>query len=253
MAQFRTWLPDGAIEQGARNVPLRQAVADWSGRWFAHGKLAVAADATPAGAIDTRGGRVWESPGGLAMVVAPASDDRLISLMFGAAPDQAELTAGDRDALDACVGACFGDLRTQVGRVFRLDGNSPWRSASSPALDVGRWWTWQVEDDRGLSMALIAAEEALIARWVRNALPPPPAQARLGSIAHALADQQIVVSAAVGRCRMSTSDLAGLALGDVLVLDQSLDQPVSIAVNRRPKAMRCVVHRTDDHLQFVVA
>jgi len=253
MAQFRSWLPDGAIERGARNVAMRQVIADWSAMWFAHGRSTVAGDAAAAGAIDPRGGRVWESAGGLAMVLAPTSDDRLVSLMFGGCPDQAELTSGDRDALDACVGACFADLRTQLDRVFRLDGNSQWRSTSSPALDVPRWWTWRVEDDRGVSVALITAEEALLARSMLSALPPPQSRPRLASLAHALADQQIGVSAAVGRCRISTSDLAGLALGDVLVLDQPLDQPVAIAVNRRPKAMRCIVHRADDHLQFVVS
>ena len=253
MAQFRSWLPDGAIDRRARNVPLRRVIADWSATWFAHGGVAVAGDVAPAATIDIRGGRVWESPGGLALILAPASDDKLVSLMFGASPDHAELTSGDRDALDACVGACLADLRTQLDRVFRLDGKSPWRSASSPALDVPRWWIWRIEDNRGVPVARIAVEEALVAQWVRNALPTPPAQAGLASIAHALADQQIGVSAAVGRCRISTSDLADLALGDVLVLDQSLDKSVSIAVNRQPKTMRCVVHRADDHLQFVIA
>jgi flagellar motor switch/type III secretory pathway protein FliN len=102
-------------------------------------------------------------------------------------------------------------------------------------------------------VARIAAEEALVARWIRNALPPPPARSALATIAHALADQQIAVSAAVGRCRISTSDLAELAPGDVLILDQTLGEPVALAVNRQPNAMRGIVHRADDHLQFVVA
>lgn len=228
-------------------------VDEWSATWFAHGKLTIAGDTAAAGIIDPKGGRIWESVGGLAMVLAPAGDDRLVSLMFGRSPEHAELTSGDRDALDTCVGACLAELRTQLDRVFRLDGISQWRSASSPALDLPRWWTWRVEDDCSAPVVLIAVEEALLARSVRSALPPAQSRPRLVSLARALADRQIGVSAAIGRCRISTSDLAGLALGDVLVLDQPLHQPVAIAVNRQPKAMRCIVHRADDHLQLVVS
>ena len=113
-------------------------------------------------------------------------------------------------------------------------------------------WTWRISDGRGSTLLEIALGEELIVRRVRAALDTAPASRDLSSFAAALSDQPVSISALVGRSRLTTTELAGLARGDVLVLDRDLESPVDIAVEYRPKSLRCTVDRQDDRLHLTI-
>lgn len=255
MTDIRSWLPAEAIQRGVRDVPMRASVRDWASSWFALGQAA-------AGQVDVTGdpvattepgkarGTCWQLADGVVLALATDAEARIAAAMFGAPDDPALLTAADRAALDAAAEACIADLRARLASALRLGGGA-WRGGTPDGFPAP-WWTWRVADRGGSTLLEIALSEELIARRVRAALAPAPAPRDLSSFAAALSDQVVAVSALVGRSRLTTTELAGLARGDVLVLDRDLDKPADIAVEHRPKSLRCTVDRRDDRLQLTI-
>lgn len=251
MTQIRSWLPAEAVQRGARDVALRNCVREWAAAWFAAGQADLTGDPTIAQLPGRIRGASWQLADGVAVSLAEDADTRIAALMFGTPDEAASLTAVDQAALDAAAEACVADLRARLVSTLRL-GAGGWRAGTVEPVTAMSWWTWRVADGRGDALLEVALSEDLIVKRVRAALPPVPAGSRLAPLADALCDQPVTVSALIGRSRLTTTELAGLAPGDVLVLDRDLDAAVDIAVEHRPKSLRCTVDRQDDRLQLTI-
>lgn len=218
----RTWLPSLSQVPPRLQAGFADAVAGWSAHWFADAP-------TPMGAF--RKCRTV-SPSGTAFDWR-GSDD---GLSVGCADDAAVQTGArmidvpardrsdpDRRLLEQIGTACLDDLRDRVGKVAGTARADSWRQGVA-APD----WTASVGDAVaiGLSDTLVAT---LAARTLPSAVPPP-----LGSGREALAQIAIEVSAAVGRAELTVADLRALEIGDVVVLDRRVEDPVPIAIDRRP-------------------
>ena len=248
----RPWLPRAAIDQGVGAVPCRQVVADWSAKWFARAAATVRGEAAIATALDLQGGTGWDLADGVAIIHAASVEQAVLSLLFGPRDDGGPLTASDEAVLQAVVDACLGDLRSRLATAFRLPADAAWRP-DLPSADGARRWIWRVEAGQGVSLLRIVVDEALVARRVRAALPPVARGRAPASLAAGLAAQAIAVSARVGGCRLTTAELGGLGLGDVVVLDRALDDPIDLAVDRDPKPRPCTVEDRDGRLTLILA
>lgn len=252
MILSRSWLPTEAIQRGVRDVPLRACVRDWASSWFASGQADLTGDPVTTAEPGKGRGTCWQLAEGVVLALVDDAEARIAMLMFGVPDDPAALTAADRMALDAAAQACVADLRTRLVSALRLAGAAAWRGGT-PAADLpAPWWAWRMTDGRGATLLEIALSEELIVRRVRAALGPAPDPRALSPLAVALSDQPVTVSALVGRSRLTTTELAGLSAGDVLVLDRDLDGAVEIAIGSRPKALRCTIDRRDDRLQLTI-
>lgn len=256
MTNIRSWLPAEAIQRGVRGVPMRASIRDWASSWFAAGQAAVGqADVTGDPVATTEPGKArgtcWQLADGVVLALATDAEARIAAAMFGAPDDPALLTAADRAALDATAEACIADLRVRLASALRLSGDA-WRGGAPDDGLSAPWWSWRVSDGRGSTLLEIGLSEELIVRRVRAMLAPVPDPRDLSSFAAALSDQVVAVSALVGRSRLTTTELAGLARGDVLVLDRDLDKPANIAIEHRPKSLFCTVDRDDDRLQLTI-
>jgi len=251
MTQIRSWLPAEAVQRGVRDMPLRACVRDWASSWFASAQADVSGDPVATTAPGAGRGTCWQLAEDVVLALAADAEARLATLMVGTPDDPAALTVADRALLDGAAQACIADLRTRLAAALRL-GGAAWRGGAPGDGAVAPCWTWRVADGRGITLLEIALTEELIVRRVRAALGPAPAPGALASLATAMSDQSVAISALVGRSRLTTTELAGLACGDVLVLDRDLDKPVDIAVEHRPKPLRCTVDRQDDRLQLTI-
>lgn len=250
MTQSRLWLPAEAIRRGVGDVPIRASVRDWASSWFAAGQMDVTGDPMATSGPGKAAGTCWQLADGVVLALATDAEARIAAAMFGAPDDPTSLTAADRAALDGAAEACIADLRARLASALRLGGGA-WRGGA-PDDGPPFWWSWRVSDRGGSTLLEIALSEELMVRRVRGALAPAPAPRDLSSFAVALSDQDVAISALVGRSRLTTTELAGLARGDVLVLDRDLDTPADIAVEHRPKSLRCTVDRHDDRLQLTI-
>jgi len=251
MTHVRSWLPPEAVHRAVRDVALRPCVRDWGAAWFAARSADVAGDpAAGPPPLATRG-TCWQLADGVVLSLADDAEARIAAMMFGAPDDVASLTSADRAALDIAAGACAADLRSRLVASLRLGGAAAWRPGTVEP-GTGSWWTWRVADGGRTDLLQIALSEELIVKRARAALPPVAGGKTVAPLAIALADQPVTVSALVGRSRLTTTELAGLAAGDVLVLDRDLTAAVDVAIGHRPKPLRCTVDRHDDRLQLTI-
>jgi len=141
--------------------------------------------------------------------------------MFGHPPEPE--TAADRAGLEVAANACVDDLRRRVAELF------------GPAVSAHR-----VEPRRRCAINLpdapgalhLSLSDALLARWIRAALPPPPPGSPVQPLQQALGAQCIQLSALVGRCRLPLRELENWAVGDVLILDRPVDAALELVIGR---------------------
>lgn len=257
MEMHTSWLPPTAVEDGALRTPVREVVEAWSAKWFASRQAS--SSGRPARVPpDARTHAVgWRLADGLRLALADGADQAIVDLLVGQADGAEAPTAADLSILHAIAEACLTDLRSRLSAAFRLAEDAPWRAAP---LDEGQGpaWVWTVgvdephSFDERPSLLEVVADEALIVRGVRAALPLPPRPDALRPLAAALARHPVDVSAFVGRCRLTTSELAGLGPGDVVVLDRPLGQKVQLAVAGEPKPLACTVQEADGALALTL-
>ena len=250
MTHVRSWLPAEAVQRAVRDVALRSCVREWGAAWFAARSVDLAGDPAAGPQPGTTHGTCWHLADGVVLSLAEDAETRIAAMMFGAPDEGASLTPADRTALDAAAAACVADLRGRLVASLRLGGAAWRRGTVEPGM--GPWWTWRVTDGGRTDLLQIALSEDLIVRRARAALPPVVTGKTVAPLAIALAGQPVAVSALVGRSRLTTTELAGLAAGDVLVLDRDLTAAVDVAIGYQAKPLRCTVDRQDDRLQLTI-
>lgn len=247
MATHREWLPASAVERGVRDAPVRTVVADWSSRWFMHGEMILRRIPVLKEGIVAGEATGWSLGDGLTLIRKGGARRAIADLLFGPQDDAEPPTPADESVLRTAVESCLADLRARLATAFRLPADDPWRP-SLPTDGSVRRWIWSVDAGRDESPLGIAVDEELIVRRVRAGVPPVARASALTPLASALANQAVSVSALVGRCRLTTSEVAGLGEGDVVVLDRTIGDKVDLAVGREPKALSCQVEERDLHL-----
>ncbi len=206
------WLPADTQPPAALDALFAGAVAAWEAQWFVGG-------AGQAPRLRRGGGSGWRcNAAGLAIGTAPDAALRIGARIVGVSA--AARDGVDRAVLEAVAEPCLIDLRTRLIAVAGGD------DGFVPV--AGSDWVATLGD--GLAFGL---SDALFAALVRRLLPPVGLP-RLGSGAAALAAVPVAVGAAVGQASMRLADLRALEVGDVVVLDRALNDPVPIALDGRP-------------------
>lgn len=206
------WLPADTQPPAALDAMFAGVVAAWEAQWFVG-----AAGQAPR--LRRGGGSGWRcNVAGLAIGTAPDTALRIGARIVGVS---AEARDGvDRTVLEAVAEPCLLDLRA---RLIAVAGGDDGFVAAA-----GADWVATLGD--GLAFGL---SDALFAALVRRILPAVVLP-RLGSGAPALAAIPVAVGAAVGRAAMRLADLRALEVGDVVVLDRALSDPVPIELDGRP-------------------
>ncbi|KQM77668.1 hypothetical protein ASE70_07225 [Sphingomonas sp. Leaf22] len=206
------WLPADTQPPAALDALFAGAVAAWGAQWFVG-----AAGQVPR--LRRGGGAGWRrNAAGLAIGTAADTALRVGARIVGVSADGRD--GADRAVLEGVAEPCLLDLRARLVAVAGGDDGFVPASASD--------WVAMLGD--GLAFGL---SDALFAVLVRRVLPPVVLP-RPGSGAQALAAISVEVGAAVGRAAMRLADLRALEVGDVVVLDRALADPVPIALNGRP-------------------
>lgn len=206
------WLPADTQPPAALDALFSAGVAVWEARWFVGG-------VGQAPRLQRGGGSGWRcNAAGLAIGTAPDTALRIGARIVGVPADARD--GVDRAVLEAVAEPCLLDLRT---RLIALAGGD-----DGFVPTAGSDWVAALGD--GLAFGL---SDALFATLLRRVLPPVGLP-RLGSGAAALAVIPVGVGAAVGRAAMRLADLRTLEVGDVVVLDRALSDPVPVALDGRP-------------------
>lgn len=241
------WLPREAIAAAAGRLALGDAVSDWAAKWFARGGASVAGPTVVTG--DTAlPGEVMELDDGL-MLATPHDAIAALGLSMFGEPGEAT-TAADRAAIDAVAEQALGDLRHRAAQLAGLPRDAAWRARNAAPGEAG--YTFTISTRRAAALTLFVADRLLIS-GIRARLRPVPATEALGDVAAGLAPQRISLSARLGECRLATGELAGLAAGDVVILDRFLTDPADLVIDRVPQRAACTISAGTDHLDLTLA
>ncbi len=209
------WLPADTRPPAALDALFAAPVAAWAAHWFANGQVR-----TPRLEQGAGGAAAWrENDAGLAIGFAPDTALAIGAHILGLSGQARD--GADRALMESMAEPCLIDLRD---RLAALTGGG---GGARPVTHVPRW-SATLRD--GLAFGL---SDALFAALCVRTLPPVTPEP-LGSGAQALAAIGVSVGAAVGRAAMRVADLRALEVGDVVVLDHPLADPVPIAVDGRP-------------------
>jgi flagellar motor switch/type III secretory pathway protein FliN len=245
MPQPVVWLPRDAIAAAAERLPVRETVCDWAVKWFARGGASLSGVTALTGVLALTG-EVMEVDDGM-MLVAPADAIKALGVLMFGEPKEVT-TVADRAAIEAAAEQALADLRQRAAQLVGLPRDAAWRVRSTGIADAG--YCFKIRAGQA-SLTLFVTDRVLIA-GVKARLRPA-ASRPLGEIATGLDNQEIALSARLGACRLSMIELAGLATGDVVVLDRALADPADLVIDRLPQRAPCTIAAGANHFDLTLA
>jgi flagellar motor switch/type III secretory pathway protein FliN len=222
--RLRDWLPTEAAEQLGVRGRIEGVVAEWSAHWFASGTLGLSAWGLGQDAV-VPGDATWRDCGGSLQASCSARAGlRLACMALGARSEHVDLNDRDRSLLSALSRRMIDDLAERLRRLLGLSGVAIAPPASKPRFIA------KVSDGCDTLVA-IAIPFALLIKLCRQALPRarPPATA-LQSRREAVTPTGIRLEATLGSALLGLADVRDLAVGDLLVLDRTVDDTVELSV-----------------------
>lgn len=250
---WRAWLPESALGRAGVDQALVNVTRHWSTKWLARKSVrplgALAMTRTPLADTSLR----WLAlDNDVAIAVSGVAADRLAMLMLGETVPPSAVIDADRRVLDSLIEGALQDLCRRVAEALGLPPEARWRElggGEAPAIERSRVCQLGVDSATPL-LHLVVATDVLIA-LARTRAARSPVRHRVKPIAAGLANQQVDVSASLGRCALTLADLAGLGVGDVLLLDRATDASLALSFNGVPSRRgKCSVQRDGDRLEL---
>ena len=236
MERHRAWLPESALFDGKLEGAFSEAANSELAKWFPQPLRLTTLFSRSFKQRDWAGPILSWSP--TAEKISSLLDNRgwrlLIGELLGLSVGKRRITEQDRKAGNLLVDKFMQDACNFVQDFFGL-GEQQWnfaerRGETRPAADGSCFFSLIWPD--GTPLCHIVVSEQLVVR-ARQELSGAQIsdQADVQPREQGLAHQSVSVGALTGKAQLPLLDLEGLAVGDVVVLDQSLSQPLSATVN----------------------
>lgn len=251
----RTWLPSGALGGGAVDRLLAETSGQWSDHWFARQLMrrvgeSASLDRTELGRM--RDLQLRHVEAGLALALEDDSPIVIARMMLGESADREARTEADEELVERLASACIDDLCARLAIAFGLGRSPAWRRGGIEALPFAEACVFALGPSDNAPTIRVLVGHELAAGIVRSSAKPGRQPAPLRPLAEALGRQSVGVSAVVGRCELSLGEFAGLAPGDVLVLDAATDGALPLAINGVPRSGRCAVEQENGQLRLKI-
>ena len=253
---FRTWLPSGALGGGAIDRLLAETISQWSDHWFARRLMrgigeSASLDRAELGRMRDLQLRFTE--GGLALALEDDAMMVIARMMLDESDDRHARTVADEELVERLATACIEDLCTRLAGTFGLARGTAWRRGGMDSLPFAEARVFALGPSEKAPTIRVLVSHDLVAGIVRSSATPAHKPAvPLRPLAEALAKQKIGLSALIGRCELSLGDFAGLAQGDVLVLDAATDAKLPLAIDGVARSGRCAVEQEDGQLRLKI-
>jgi flagellar motor switch/type III secretory pathway protein FliN len=229
----REWLPREAMDAAPVRNLVAATVDAWSCKWFAACRVvATGFETLQSGARCRASG--WRVHGSaIALAAGAPAMIPLAALALGGEPGRLVLSEVDRDIIGRFTTRIAADLALSLEQALGLD----------PADSAGDVPAENVLPDGGLLFAIAngsdapilhgAIPTAALAAFLRSVLPPARRpRSPMSLLADAVGATPVKVEASVGATSLSLGELAGLAPGDVLILDRPVAAGAALALFR---------------------
>ena len=217
----RAWLPDAALTLDRISAALSVCLQEWAEAWIGDAVTAAQVQFSDAAQISTQVGRI-HAAGSATTVSSEARTKRaLLEALLGTSLHGHVLTERDHRLLDGLAGRALEDL---VARCDRLVGVIPVPAATARVLVV------TLRCPAG-EIAKLELPHAALAGLVKASLGDNHGKPMaISSRVEALGEAAVEIEAVLGENILRLEDVAGLAVGDVLLLARSLDEPAQIRI-----------------------
>lgn len=242
----RSWLPRASLLDGRLEARMAQIADLWAKKWCV-GSAEARVRLVPAGLglPSPPGPMSWSGPhGGVRLALSSKSVLIVARAMLGLKRLPPGKAARDLALIKSLETEAVSDLAVSLGSLVpECRAIKPEAEGTAPRAPEGR-------DDEGVILSLeLAGQGAMLDLFIREdlasaarrrlcaaAVSPRP----LGDVSQALAGQDILVSARAGRGSLTLAEFNGLGIGDVLILDRSLDAGLDVIINGKAVSqVRC--------------
>lgn len=228
--RIRSWLPPGAAMGPRVRHALEETVAAWSETWFAGTRAGVqSVEPRTAGAVNISGG--WFLFHGAVALPADGSEAiRLAALALGVETEGIVLSEADRDILGRLAATMLADLASALTNSLGLplgDEAAPLHCVDP--LDSGSGLSLVIADTRHRFLCQVAIPSPSVVPMLKAGIARRPAPA-LARFEGPLGRSRARLDISLGEAKLSLGELAGLAVGDVLVLDRKIAAGATVAV-----------------------
>jgi flagellar motor switch/type III secretory pathway protein FliN len=227
MSACQPWLPDDAAAPPDATRALEALVEQWSGEWFVGESMRV--DRSMASLSSARGA-VWQGcDQGVWLGLPLAGCLKLGAMVLGVSPAGDRRNKEDVLLLEAIGRDCLDSLKLTLSQRLGLDGPL-WQAVETKWDEAPAYGVEIASGAHKLALQLAFSRQGF-ARFVRAALPAPPAKPPLRAGSAAIAAVPVSVTASLGTCGLTVAELSGLECGDVLVLDAAIEAVMPLAVD----------------------
>lgn len=226
------WLPPGCIESAAVARPFADAVAQWAEHWFAAEPWSAVGGWQSDDAVASGGGwTALRSAPQLTLLGTDRAALRTASAVLGL-PEQQRYTEADLRVLRRLASRVFDDLEQRIAALVGIHGGGASGFPAQYVLMIGPG------DSPVIALRCNAAQLIPVAR---RAFPALLDKTALADRLSACDDHRVPIAAVLGSANLTIEQIAQFEVGDVIVLDQSSDDPVPLAIADNPTAMRCLL------------
>ena len=248
----RKWLPPGSLDGAALALALTATLDAWAAAWFARTGVTPSALASGEALAVPADGQWFDSGAGLALAIPGTARDAMLAMLFGTPPGGDGPV--DADILARLLRDCLDDLGRRLATSCGLPPETRWAlrdGRRAPDIAAPHGVALRCAGSATPLRLVISDDLATVLR--KGVLPPRAPLPPPRPIAEALAGQRIAVAAALGSCRLTLGDVAGLGVGDVLVLDTPTAAPLALAIDDTVAAPALwSVSEGDDRLQLTL-
>lgn len=231
MTRVGEWLPPEALVQDAVFAPLRDVVDGWVLDWIGQPLLTltqiIPINPSAAGAQDLK----WSLRFGarsMGVCLEPRPARRLLAKVLRSPVDQVDLTPADMKVLQQVENDLLQDLTGRIEALLGRSGQALPAKAPSFPLQHGGVELILAEPSGGRILSIgLATSDVIRLRKSRLSGERRP-QRPLRRFADALAGEFVEVNARVGRASLALADLRSLGVGDIIILDTGVEEPVEV-------------------------
>lgn len=250
MTTAQPWLPPTALFDGALTSAVAMEVESWRARWVASpAPFSVRLNAC--NGSDVLPPQGWRTACGTLRLHADTRMRlRIVASALQSRRAAHASTAVDKAFLDALSEKVCRDLLDRHAELFGAAAGSQPLSPDSRADEPPALMRFCIAGPGGtLGFMTVTAGAAARARrrLARSTAQRPPLEPRRRAVTAC----HIRVGARVGAGRVSASDIASLAVGDVLVLDKRMVDALEVTLNGQPSDARAVEIRRSGSALFI--
>jgi flagellar motor switch/type III secretory pathway protein FliN len=234
---IKDWLPKEAFSEAALKSALSAPIEGWSKRWLARGSALVTAahraELSPTAAqsrlVSGKAAKAELAGRGKRVLLEAVLDLDLAGL----SPSEA-----DHAVLDQLAVRIVEDLVAVLDAKLRSEDPDGTRMRFAVSING-------VE-----TLAVTLPKDALVSALKGAFGPARPNRTKAQSRMRALASMPVAMEGVLGRADLALSDVEGLSVGDVVVLDRQVQEPVELRLSGGQRVASGKLGRTEGRLSI---